>query len=122
MSRLAQRRRALRRWRYRQRYTHLTLPRGDWHGWPSSVREVYGHSPEYPRLRGWIFNAWQFDPNLTNTPYWWVPQFAELHGIRRGDWVLRRVGDAGLFAVLSPAHFDRWQSYDPQAARAVPLG
>ena len=118
MNRTRQRRLALRRWRYRARQYHLTLPRGAWRGFPADAREVSGHHPEYPGLRGWIFTAWQYCPDKTDTPYWWVPQYVKLHQIRPGDWVLRRVVDPGLFAVLSPEHFDRWQSYDPRPAVA----
>lgn len=110
MSRLAQRRRALIRYRWRARYSHLTIPRGDYEGWPDDVREAYStrRDPEFEALYGWIFSAWQYQPSKTNPPWWFDPRpYAEQ--LKPGDWVLRRPPDGHIFAVLSPEAFDRWQ-------------
>lgn len=120
MSNLAKKRRALRLYRWRSRQQHLTIPRGDYPGWPSDVLEVAGHHPEFPRLQGWIFSAWQYQPWKPNPPWWWLGSYPPAYGVTPGDWVLRRAGIGGVFAVLPPPEFDRWRSYkrgDLDAAR-----
>lgn len=110
MSKLAQKRRALARWRYRARYRRLSLKRGDWAGFPADMFEVYGHHPDYPTLRGWIFTAWQYQPWKPNRPWWLTDHDLTAAKVRPGQYLLRRPGDA-IYAILDPATFDHWQSW-----------
>lgn len=113
MSRARQRRLALARWRYRARQRHLTVERVGWPGWPTDVLFVDGHHPEYPRLRGWCFKAWQYHPNKMHDAPWWVTRAQVLHdGAAPGDWYLYRMGDGGQpWAVMSNERFLDWQSW-----------
>lgn len=119
MSNLAKKRRALRLYRWRSRQQHLTIPRGDYPGWPSDMQEAAGHHPDYPALRGWIFTAWRYQPWKPNPPWWWIGYYAEQLAVQPGDWVLRRPADPGIYAVLTHEQFTRWQSYCPRTKQEV---
>lgn len=91
-------------------------PRGDYPGWPSDVREVAGHHPDWPQLWGWIFNCWQWHPRKTNRPHWLVEGLSVklLAEVPVGTWLIRRSGDGPfLYGMLSPEDFKVWSEYKP---------
>lgn len=116
MSRAAQRRRELARWRYRARYRHLTIERGDYHGFPFDAYEVVGRSPDFPDLLGWVFRCWQYRVCAPNPPHWYVPWLMRGAGLQEGMWLLHRVGDGvGVHAVLTDESYRRWRDWRPDS-------
>lgn len=114
MSRARQRRLALARWRYRARHYHLVVQRCSWPGFPTDTREVDGHHPRYPHLRGWCFKAWQYRPSKMHDAPWWVTrEQVDKEGPAPGDWYLYRFGDGGrTWARLTDEQFNDWQSWE----------
>lgn len=96
-------------------YRKTTGPRGDWSGFPSDVITVDGHHPNYPQLRGWALQCWQWDPAKTNRPYWVIDGITiDLSKLPPGSWLLRRMGDGPtLWATLPDEQFQEWKSWRP---------
>lgn len=114
MRRARERRRQLKRL-HNLIYRNTPSPRGDWPGWPSDQVEVAGHHPDYPHLRGWVLQCWQWDPRKTNHPHWLIDGVScDLAALPVGTWLLRRVGDAfNLWGMLTPEQFKEWSEWRP---------
>jgi len=85
------------------------------------IRQGIFHVPDngsYELLRGWIFRAWQYQPD-TPTPWWaWNLRFdadgTAMIGsgcrIWPGMWMLCRVGDTDIWSTVDSSSFDAlWQ-------------
>jgi hypothetical protein len=95
---------------------NTTKPHGDYPGWPWDMVEVAGHHPDWPHLRGWILQCWQWHPRKTNRPHWLVDGLSVklLAEVPVGTWLLRRVGDGFVLrGMLSPEDFKEWSTWRP---------
>lgn len=100
---------------------HTSKPRGDYPGWPGDMEWVDGRSPEFPGLRGWALQCWQWHPHKTNRPHWLVDGVScNLSKIPPGTWLLRRPGDGfTLWDKLTPEQYRRWKNWRPTHVKAV---
>lgn len=99
---------------------HTPKPRGDHPGWPGDMRWVDGHHPDFPSLRGWALQCWQWHPHKTNRPHWLVDGVSiDLSATPPGTWLLRRPGDAwDLWATLTDEQFKIWSTWRPSRVGA----